>query len=320
MEVMAFPHRAQFNRDLQCIGIAVAKKAATGTIVNTLRGVGLAVRGTRTVIDAGGKSGSATSGFAPTTVGPLPASFPADSRIIVLDPTQTQPVSSIARIDQLPANVLSRLTAVTSQGAEVRKGGNAASNVSLDELAVVHVTVHLSHKNFTMVEMLRELLPAGVVVPSGFEQVGHIAHLNLTEAQLPYKLVIGAVLLDCNGPQVRTVVNKTHALASEFRELPLEIIAGVPDLVATVRQNGIVFKVPYDKVYWNSRLSYEHERLVATWMQPRDELYDVMAGVGPFAIPGSRWASESLRQRFEPGSSGRHEGKLGRQQSSRSDL
>ena len=50
-------------------------------------------------------------------------------------------------------------------------------------------------------QALRKLLPSHVDVPSAFECVGHIAHVNLREEQLPFKAVIGQVLLDKN-PQV----------------------------------------------------------------------------------------------------------------------
>jgi tRNA G37 N-methylase Trm5 len=82
-------------------------------------------------------------------------------------------------------------------------------------------------------------------------------------------------------------VNKTESLASVFRELPLELIAGEPDFEAVVRQHGIDFIVPYDKAYWNSKLSREHTLLVDEALQPGDELFDVMAGVGPFAVPAA---------------------------------
>jgi tRNA (guanine37-N1)-methyltransferase len=39
-------------------------------------------------------------------------------------------------------------------------------------------------------------------------QVGHIAHLNLRDEQLPYKGLIGQVLLD-KVKTVKTVINKT---------------------------------------------------------------------------------------------------------------
>jgi len=34
--------------------------------------------------------------------------------------------------------------------------------------------------------------------PSGFETIGHIAHLNLAESLMPFKKLIGQVLLDKN--------------------------------------------------------------------------------------------------------------------------
>ena len=37
-----------------------------------------------------------------------------------------------------------------------------------------------------------------------------MAHLNLREELLPYKRVIGKVLLDKNSPRIRTIVNKVR--------------------------------------------------------------------------------------------------------------
>ena len=39
------------------------------------------------------------------------------------------------------------------------------------------------------------MLPAGMIVPSAFETVGHIAHLNLREEHLPYKMLIAKVFI-----------------------------------------------------------------------------------------------------------------------------
>lgn len=39
----------------------------------------------------------------------------------------------------------------------------------------------------------QRLLPEGVEVPSSFESVGHVAHLNLREELLPFKRLIGQV-------------------------------------------------------------------------------------------------------------------------------
>ena len=51
----------------------------------------------------------------------------------------------------------------------------------------------LDFKHYSFNDILRAVLPLDQVqdVPTAFEQVGHIAHLNLREDQLPYKDIIG---------------------------------------------------------------------------------------------------------------------------------
>ena len=49
-------------------------------------------------------------------------------------------------------------------------------------------------------------------------------------------------------------------------------------------------------MYWNPRLGTEHERLVKKFM-PGEAICDIMAGVGPFAIPAGKkrvfvWAND----------------------------
>lgn len=62
------------------------------------------------------------------------------------------------------------------------------------------------------------------------------------------------------------------------------------------RESDCVFKFDYSKVYWNPRLGTEHERLVKKF-KPGEAVCDVMAGVGPFAIPAGKkkafvWAND----------------------------
>ena len=42
-------------------------------------------------------------------------------------------------------------------------------------------------------QILRQVLPAGMTIPSAFESVGHIAHLNLRNEHLPFRHVIAQV-------------------------------------------------------------------------------------------------------------------------------
>lgn len=42
-------------------------------------------------------------------------------------------------------------------------------------------------------QVLEELLPKGMIIPSAYETVGHIAHLNLRDEHLQYKHLIAKV-------------------------------------------------------------------------------------------------------------------------------
>lgn len=64
------------------------------------------------------------------------------------------------------------------------------------------------------------------------------------------------------------------------------------------------------QVYWNSRLEAEHSRLVSTF-SPSDVVVDVMAGIGPFAVPaGLRGCRVSVLEGARSGGSGQAAGWL----------
>lgn len=52
-------------------------------------------------------------------------------------------------------------------------------------------TLELTYKDWQPHEVLQRLLPDSVEVPTGFSRVGHIMHLNLRQAQLEHKKLIG---------------------------------------------------------------------------------------------------------------------------------
>lgn len=55
--------------------------------------------------------------------------------------------------------------------------------------------LELTYENFKSEEILKAVLPEGQDVTSGFSRVGHIAHLNLRDHQLPFKHLIGKSVL-----------------------------------------------------------------------------------------------------------------------------
>ena len=169
---------------------------------------------------------------------------------------------------------------------EVRKRLEEDIGVSLksDEAVVKEHRITLDYKYHTADYVLKQLLPNGMETPSAFEQVGHVAHVNLREEFLPYKYTIAKVIADKN-PRIRTVVNKVGAIDSMFRVPNWELLYGDPDLKATVKQHGYSFEVDFGKVYWNSRLETEHKRLVDAEFKRGEVIVDAMAGVGPFVVP-----------------------------------
>jgi len=152
--------------------------------------------------------------------------------------------------------------------------------------SVAH-TLTLGYEHCSVETVLKKLLPAGADIPSSFETVGHIAHLNLRDEHKGYEGIIGQVLLDKN-PKLKTIVNKTETLChTVFRVFQMDVIAGLEDLNAEVCESGCRFKFDYGKVYWNSRLQGEHDRLLQK-LSKDDILCDMFAGVGPFAVPAAK--------------------------------
>ncbi|KAJ8123610.1 hypothetical protein ONZ43_g480 [Nemania bipapillata] len=167
---------------------------------------------------------------------------------------------------------------------------------------MVSYDLPLDYAYWTYEEVMRCLLPPERFddndgIPAGFNQAGHVAHLNLRDEFLPYKRLIAEVLLDKN-PGVRTVINKVANVGteSEFRTFAYELLAGDEDLNVEARENECVFRFDYAKVYWNSKLEGEHRRLVHLF-KPGEVVCDVMAGIGPFAVPAGKrgvfvWAND----------------------------
>ena len=117
--------------------------------------------------------------------------------------------------------------------------------------------------------------------------------------------MIGQVILD-KSTCIRTVVNKIGQIETEYRTFPMEVIAGEHDFKVTLKESNARFTFDFRHVYWNSRLQAEHARLVDIIERGLGNekesstsdscnnfngkkggviVADIMAGVGPFAVP-----------------------------------
>ncbi|KAM6498683.1 Met-10+ like domain containing protein [Amanita muscaria] len=165
---------------------------------------------------------------------------------------------------------------------------------------LVSYTLELTYDYWTADEILHAILPEDILEgsPSGFAMTGHLAHMNLNDEYIPYKHIIGQVILDKN-KHVKTVVNKLDSINTEFRFFEMELLAGEPNYVVEHHESDCRFTFDFTKVYWNSRLHTEHDRIISQF-SPEDVVADVFAGVGPFAIPAAKKGCGVLANDLNP--------------------
>jgi tRNA (guanine37-N1)-methyltransferase len=85
----------------------------------------------------------------------------------------------------------------------------------------------------------RQTLPVALhPPPTAFETIGHIAHLNLRALHLPYKHLIGQVLLETL-PSVETVISKVGEVHGPYRIYDFEVLAGRPTTAVDMTEFGI---------------------------------------------------------------------------------
>uniref|UniRef100_A0A672ZM21 tRNA (guanine(37)-N1)-methyltransferase n=1 Tax=Sphaeramia orbicularis TaxID=375764 RepID=A0A672ZM21_9TELE len=198
----------------------------------------------------------------------------SDFRLLLLDPHKVTSPSSFSEVE-----------------AEALRSFEVTKELQDYEL-------HLTYDNLKSEEVLEAVLPLGQDVTTSFSRVGHIAHMNLRDHQLPYKNLIGQVIMDKN-PGVTCVVNKTNMIDSTYRYFKMEVLAGEENMVAKVKENGVTYEFDFSCVYWNPRLSTEHQRIVQL-VKRGDTVFDVFAGVGPFAIPAARFGANVLANDLNP--------------------
>ncbi|XP_062974271.1 tRNA (guanine(37)-N1)-methyltransferase [Elgaria multicarinata webbii] len=152
---------------------------------------------------------------------------------------------------------------------------------------IVKYNQELTYDHFKVEEILQAVLPEGQEVTTAFSRIGHIAHLNLRDHQLPYKKLIGQVIIDKN-QGLTCAVNKINTIDSAYRNFQMEVLAGdEANMITKVKEHYYSYEFDFSKVYWNPRLCTEHMRIVDL-LKPGDLLFDVFAGVGPFAIPAAK--------------------------------
>jgi hypothetical protein len=171
-------------------------------------------------------------------------------------------------------------------------------NFNISKESLKFEKIDLTYDNWRADELLKAVLPELKDSLTSYSVIGHVVHVNLRDHLLEYKHVIGQILLD-KIKGARTVVNKTDIIDNTYRNFKMEILCGEDYMLTEVRENHCVFKFDFSSVYWNPRLCTEHERIIKKVKQG-DILYDVFAGVGPFAIPAAKRKCTVLANDLNP--------------------
>lgn len=209
------------------------------------------------------------------------------SHVVFLD--STDPLDKTTKPNSKKGILLSEKYQTPEQ-AEKELGPIFAKEYPPDKVAISFLpyTLHLDYDFWKTDEILGAIMPEELLdeIPSGFTIVGHVAHLNIRDQYLPYKSIIGQVVFDKNS-RIRTVVNKLDAIDTVFRTFEMEVLAGEKDFLVEQSESNCRFRFDFSKVYWNSRLHTEHDRLIKKFKKG-EAVCDAFAGVGPFAVPAGK--------------------------------
>ena len=137
-------------------------------------------------------------------------------------------------------------------------------------------------------------------IPSGFETIGDIVHMNFTKKAFPFRYVVGQVVLDKN-PKIRSVICKIGFIDNIYRVYNLECIAGEKGNYGTIHiEDKVRFNVDVSKVYWCSKLAFERNRMIWRYLQQVEVLCDMFCGIGALTVksavkqPGMRGVCNDL--------------------------
>lgn len=115
-----------------------------------------------------------------------------------------------------------------------------------------------------------------------FHVIGDIAIVSIPSELEGCKKDIALAIISWKR-NIRTVLNKTSKLEGAKRVARFEVLAG-DGTVTLHREFGFIYRLDVAKVFFNSHLSYERNR-IASKVQPGEKVLVPFCGVGPFVIP-----------------------------------
>jgi len=138
-----------------------------------------------------------------------------------------------------------------------------------------------------------QLMPADVLgEPVSYERIGDVAVVDEDDpgrARAVAEAIVGSDL------PLRTVLNRASEVHGDHRVREWEVLAAPPDddrPTETVhREYGHEFRLDLATVYFSPRLATDRQRVVEA-VEAGDRVFDMFAGVGPFAIRAASRGAE----------------------------
>ena len=124
------------------------------------------------------------------------------------------------------------------------------------------------------------------------ERLGDVVIVDEDDSERAHEIAEAVMTADL---PVRSVLNRASKIKGELRVRDWELLAERDDPDADVdrsptetvhREYGHEFLLDLDAVYFSPRLATERHRVVEQ-IQPGEQVLDMFAGVGPFAIPAA---------------------------------
>ncbi|KAL4437863.1 hypothetical protein ABPG74_001034 [Tetrahymena malaccensis] len=212
--------------------------------------------------------------------------FIEQHRKFIFEKTHFNKVVNLGKIDGVDLRLILLKQDFQEQDFPEKWPKDLVDDIQKSSFQIVTQKYVLTLDNYSSLEFLTKFLPSEVPIPTGYEIVGHIAHFNLTQEQLPYKKIIGETILHKN-KCIKTVVNKLEKLHNVYRTPELEVIAGENNLETIHKEGKFIFHLNFEKVYWCSRLQVERDR-VLSFLKPKQTVLDLFCGVGPFSIRAAK--------------------------------
>ncbi|MBN1762215.1 MAG: class I SAM-dependent methyltransferase family protein [Methanomicrobia archaeon] len=165
----------------------------------------------------------------------------------------------------------------------------ALTDAELEELGGTELTT----REFALLERRKSIEDIVGFKPS-YEVVGDI--IVLTE-EVPaekeeHKIADALIRLHRS---IKVVAKRISAVEGVYRTRRLAVIAGEQRTETMHTENACKFKLDLEKVYFNPRLARERNRVASQTAQSGkpEEIIDMFAGVGPFAIQIAKRAPQS---------------------------